>query len=67
MPSLGPYDADFPALGEIRVFTISRFKMYLVFFRPVVDGIEIIRVLHGSRDIDAILMNDFGILLDEES
>jgi toxin ParE1/3/4 len=67
-PSLGIlYEADFPSLGEIRVFTISRFKKYLAFYRPVADGIEIVRVLHGSRDIDAILMDDFGIQPEEES
>jgi toxin ParE1/3/4 len=67
-PGLGvPYEADFPALGEIRVFTISRFKKYLAFYRPITEGIEIIRVLHGSRDIDPILMDDFGIQPEEES
>ena len=27
---------------------------YIVFYRPQPDVIEIIRVLHGARDIDAI-------------
>ena len=25
---------------------------YLLFYRPLSDGVELIRVLHGSRDID---------------
>jgi len=29
------------------------FGRYIVFFEPVPDGIDVIRVLHGSRDIDA--------------
>ena len=28
------------------------FGRYVVFFEPLPDGIDIVRVLHGSRDID---------------
>lgn len=28
---------------------------YVIFFRPVKNGIEVIRVLHGARDIEKIL------------
>jgi toxin ParE1/3/4 len=27
---------------------------YLIFYRPLADGIEIVRVLHGARDIDSL-------------
>ncbi|MBX9792469.1 MAG: type II toxin-antitoxin system RelE/ParE family toxin [Pirellulales bacterium] len=37
-----------PELGEdIRCFSVGK---YVVFFRPHRDGIEIVRVLHASRD-----------------
>ncbi len=29
------------------------FGRYVVFFEPMSDGIDVVRVLHGSRDIDA--------------
>ena len=29
------------------------FGRYVVFFEPPSDGIDVVRVLHGSRDIDA--------------
>ena len=29
------------------------FGRYVVFFEPLPDGIDVVRVLHGSRDIDA--------------
>jgi len=29
------------------------FGRYVVFFQPSPDGIDVVRVLHGSRDIDA--------------
>lgn len=37
-------------LPGIRSFGFGR---YVVFFEPLPDGIDIIRVLHGSRDFDA--------------
>ena len=56
MPGIGThYEHDHPALAAVRYFPISRFRSYVIFYRPVTDGIEIIRVLHGARDIDAIL------------
>ncbi|MGA2030454.1 MAG: type II toxin-antitoxin system RelE/ParE family toxin [Verrucomicrobiota bacterium] len=33
---------------ELRGFPVGN---YLIFYRPVTDGIEVIRVLHGARDI----------------
>jgi toxin ParE1/3/4 len=30
------------------------FGRYVVFFEPLPDGIDIVRVLHSARDIDAI-------------
>ena len=29
------------------------FGRYVVFFQPLPDGVDVVRVLHGSRDIDA--------------
>lgn len=30
------------------------FGRYVVFYMPLPDGIDVVRVLHGSRDIDAL-------------
>jgi toxin ParE1/3/4 len=27
---------------------------HLIFYRPLVDGIEVVRVIHGRRDINAV-------------
>jgi toxin ParE1/3/4 len=66
MPGMGTrYEHDHPALAELRVSPLSpRFKVYLVFYRPVAEGIEIVRVLHGARDIHGILAEEFGIEAD---
>jgi toxin ParE1/3/4 len=37
--------------NELRSFPVRR---YVVFYRPLVDGIELVRVLHGARDITTI-------------
>jgi len=61
-PGMGTrYEHDHPALADLRFFPVSRFRKYLVFYRPVADGIEVVRVLHGARDIHAILAEEFGI------
>jgi len=31
----------------------SPFGRYVIFYTPVHDGIDVVRVLHGARDIDA--------------
>jgi len=40
-----------PELGHgLRSFVVGQ---YVVFYRPSTKGIEIVRVLHGARDIGA--------------
>ncbi len=36
---------------NLRSFPVGRF---VIFYLPLVDGIEVVRVLHGARDIGAI-------------
>jgi toxin ParE1/3/4 len=36
---------------EIRSFSVGN---YVIFFRPLHDGIEVVRVLSGARDVDAL-------------
>jgi toxin ParE1/3/4 len=56
--------AQFPRLGsvhpalaqlpiEMRCHPIRGFRTIVAFYRPLVDGIEAIRVLHGARDMRA--------------
>ena len=37
--------------AELRSFPEGN---YVIFYQPVPDGVRIIRVLHGARDVDAI-------------
>ena len=54
-----------PALGRrrqfrryknIRSWAVTDFTNYLIFYRELPDGsgVEIVRVLHGARDLDAL-------------
>jgi toxin ParE1/3/4 len=42
-------------LAGMRAFRIHRFEQHLVFYRVEADAIRIERVLHGSRDLWALL------------
>lgn len=41
-------------LRGVRQFPVKGHKDYLIFYLPTDDGIEVLRVLHARRDIEAI-------------
>lgn len=43
-----------PAMAGSRVFPVRGFGKHLIFYRPIEAGIEILRVIHGARDIEAL-------------
>lgn len=48
-------------LSGIRQQSIKGFRKYLIFYREINSDIEILRVIHGARDIEeAFLENDFS-------
>lgn len=47
-------------LGEIRKRNIRKFANFLVFYRVHDDHVEIIRVLHGARDLPAALQTEWN-------
>jgi len=44
-----------PELADVRRWFIPGFDKYLVFYRPIKGGVEILRVLHGMQNVNAIL------------
>jgi toxin ParE1/3/4 len=36
---------------ELRSIPVGK---YLIFYRPIAEGVEIVRVLHGARDIESL-------------
>lgn len=48
-------------MGTIRQWRIKNFKDYLIFYKVLEDRVEVLRVLHGMRDLEDLLP-----FLDEE-
>src|SRR5579884_4247862 len=56
MPGIGErFEMANPLLQDLRRFAIPKFSAHIVYYRPLADGIIVIRVLHGARDADRIL------------
>ena len=56
MPGLGSRrDFSNPILVDIRSWIIKGFPNHLIFYRPTTRGIEVVRVLHGARDLGLLL------------
>ena len=54
-PSLGRSRPELAT--NLRSFVVGR---YVIFYVPQSHGVEIVRVLHGARDIEAALQDDEG-------
>ena len=54
-PELGPArEFERSELAGLRFFPVKGFDKHLIFYRLVPHGIEVLRVLHGARDLGAI-------------
>jgi toxin ParE1/3/4 len=40
---------------QLRCWPITKFRNYLVFYTPTRRGIRVLRVLHGSQNIDSLI------------
>ncbi len=58
-PRLGRiYESENPRLAGIRVIHIKAFRNYLLFYRLIPAGIELLHLLHGARDIPSVLSKE---------
>ncbi len=56
MPEIGSLcNFENPRLKNIRVWPIKGFEKYLIFYRVTDNALQVLRVLHGARDIANIL------------
>lgn len=56
MPSLGAFlDTKLLKTPGIRTWTVKGFERYVILYREIADGIEVLRVVHGSRNWEDIL------------
>jgi toxin ParE1/3/4 len=55
-PLMGkPWKSSSPRLANIRSWPVPKFKNYLIFYRPIKNGIEVLHVLYGRRNLPTIL------------
>ena len=47
-----------PELTKLRVFRIAGFPDILVLYLPLAEGVDILRIVHGSRDLRALLLRE---------
>lgn len=47
-----------PGLESMRVFRVTGFEKMLVLYLPLLDGVEILRVVHRSRNLKALLRRE---------
>jgi toxin ParE1/3/4 len=59
MPGIGA-PRSFRRLKRLRMWRVRGFERHLIFYREIADGIEVIRVLHSSCDIAAVLEEEPG-------
>jgi len=59
MPKMGAnYPTKNPPLASLRAFRIKGFPNHVAFYLEREDGIEIVRVVHGARDIESIFEDE---------
>ena len=61
MPAIGGnWESSHPHLQGLRHWSVRGFDQYVIFYRPVQENLEIVRVLHGARDLENILAEESG-------
>jgi len=61
MPSIGmAYSLQHSSLKDLRRWPVKQFENYLIFYRIIEETvpIEIIRVVHGARDLPSLFSPD---------
>lgn len=52
MPEVGTnWETVNPNYQGVRYFPIRRFRNFVIFYRPLSDGVEVLHILHGARDL----------------
>lgn len=48
----------FPELHGLRLFRVNGFERILILYRPLENGVEILRVIHGSQNVRRLLRRE---------
>jgi toxin ParE1/3/4 len=59
MPEMGAPRAYRNAkLAGLRMWRVRGFREHLIFYRPIKEGIDVVRVLHARRDLQGVFEDD---------
>ena len=47
-------------LRELRSWRIGGFENWLIFYRVTQDAVEVVRLLHGARDLESLIEGNEG-------
>ena len=47
-----------PDVRGLRLFRVTGFDRILILYRPLEDGIEVLRVVHGSRNVQRLFRRE---------
>jgi len=55
-PQMGTaYETDDGELSDLRRFPVAGFQNYLIFYKGSEEGIQVVRIIHGAREIPNVL------------
>lgn len=58
-PSAGAaYPLDHPRLTGLRKWSIKGYRKYLIFYVASANAIQVVRVIHGARDLPTLLADE---------
>ncbi|MDB6110837.1 MAG: plasmid stabilization system protein, partial [Pedosphaera sp.] len=46
---------------EVRCWRVTGFDNYLIFYRPITNGVQVLHIYHGARDIEALFAGCKGV------
>ena len=49
---------NYPGLEALRVFRVRGFENMIILYRPLAGGVDILRVIHRSRNLRALLRRE---------
>jgi toxin ParE1/3/4 len=61
MPGKGSLKAfRHPKLTDVRTWRVPGFPNFLIYYRPMDDGIEVLAIVHGAREVRRMLHDRVG-------
>lgn len=46
---------DDPELADVRSWRVDGFPNHLIYYFPLSDGIDVLAIIHGARDVEPLL------------